>query len=140
MEASQTFISTPGHFDSERWGHHFRVPDEAAVHIAKGRDRRVVATFNGSQSHHCALMPIRGTQYFININNAARYKLGLIPGQQVQVDLQVDDSPYGMSMSVDFEEALKQEEAAAKLFHALSAGKQRALIYYADNVKSCEIK
>lgn len=127
-------------FDSDLWGHHFPVPDEVSDLFVKTTGRRVVATLNGTHRYHCALMPVKGGGYFINVNKATRDKLGIAVGQPVEILLEPDESTYGMPMSAEFEEVLRQDALSAALFHALTPGKQRSLIYYADNVKSPDIK
>lgn len=78
--------------------------------------------------------------YFINVNNERRKKLGLLLGELVEVHLEKDRSEYGMPMSDELREVFNQEEEASKIFHSLTAGKQRSLIYWTDNVKSSQIK
>ncbi len=51
-----------------------------------------------------------------------------------------DESSYGLPISEEFEEVLRQDDEASEIFHQLTPGKQRTLIYYADNVKSSQIK
>lgn len=127
-------------FDSDLWGYHLPVPAEVSDYFLNACGRRVIAELNGMHRYHCALMPLKGGGYFINVNKAARETLGIAEGHPVEVRLTPDDSPYGMPMSAEFEEVLRQDALSAKTFHALTPGRQRSLIYYADNVKSPEIK
>jgi hypothetical protein len=134
------FTSVLEKFDSDLWGFHFEVPDDIAEHYIKSTGRRVVATLMGAESYHCAIMQWSGGRHFINVNKKLRDSLGLVLGQGVHVSLEVDQSKYGLPMSEEFEEAIRQDEDASVVFHELTPGKQRTLIYYADNVKSSQIK
>lgn len=116
------------------------MPPEVSDHFIESHGRRLIAELNGTHRYHCALMPLKGGTYFINVNKAARETLGVEEGHHVAVKLEPDHSPYGMPMSAEFEEVLHQEVHSARVFHTLTPGKQRTLIHYADNVKSPEIK
>jgi hypothetical protein len=134
------FVSKLDKFDSDLWGFHLEVPDDVAEHYTKLTGRRVVATLMGAESFHCAIMHWSSGRSFININKKLRNSLGLVLGQAVHVSLEADQSKYGLPMSEEFEEALRQDDDASEVFHELTPGKQRTLIYYADNVKSSQIK
>lgn len=116
------------------------VPEEVSTHFVESHGKRVVCTINGTLTYQCALMPLSGEGYFININKANRSKLGLENGAILHIELQVDTSKYGLPMSEEFEEVLRQDELGSAYFHALTPGKQRTLIHYAGNVKSPAIK
>ncbi len=134
------FTSIIEKFDSDLWGHHMIVPNDVALLFVQSTGRRVVCTLEATVVFHCALMQLSGGRYFININKANRDKLGITVGQQVTAVLVPDESPYGIPMSEEFEEVLRQNEESSIKFHALTPGLQRSLIYFSDNVKSSHIK
>ncbi len=134
------FTTTLERFDSDLWGHHFPVSEVVGEYFIKSTGRRVVCQINGMVEMHCAIMQFAGGNYFINVNKKIRDKLGLTTGQKVELSLHPDESTYGLPISEEFEEVLRQDEVGSDLFHALTPGKQRTLIYYADNVKSIHIK
>lgn len=116
------------------------MPGEVSDLFSKTTERRVVATLDGKHRYHCALMPIIEGGFFMNVNKATRDKLKIEVGQAVIIRMGPDVSPYGMPVSSEFEEVLRQDPFSAKMFHALTPVKQRSLIYYVDNVKNPEIK
>ncbi len=134
------FVAVLQQFDSDLWGHHFMVPQEIATRLVESHGKRVICTINDTLSYQCALMPMCGGEYFININKINRSKLGIDIGSLLQIELQPDTSKYGLPMSEEFEEVLRQDEVGSAYFHALTPGKQRTLIHYAGNVKSSAIK
>jgi bifunctional DNA-binding transcriptional regulator/antitoxin component of YhaV-PrlF toxin-antitoxin module len=97
-----------------------------------GNMRRCLCTVNGTLKFHCSLMPSGRNKgaFFISINKANREKLGLEPGDGVDVELVRDDSKYGMPMPEEFREVLKQDADGKKHFHSLTPGKQRTLLWY----------
>lgn len=134
-----TFTTTLDKFDSNLWGHHIFVPDVIANQfITEGNDRRVICTLNEGTAFQCALMPKGDGGFFININKKIRDSLKLKVGMQVQATLRKDDSQYGLPMPEEFAELLAMDEEGNRLFHALTPGKQRTLLYIAGNAKSSD--
>lgn len=102
-----------------------------------GKTRRVVCSINSGEPFQCALMPWGGIFYII-VNKKRRDALGIEVGETVTVELTQDDSKYGLPMPEEFEEVLKQDPDGDRLFHALTPGKQRSLIYLISNVKDID--
>ena len=105
-----------------------------------GNIRRCTCTVNGKLKFHCSLMPSgrKKGSFFISINKANREKLGLKPGDEVDVVLVRDDSKYGMPMPAEFREVLRQDPEGKRFFEALTPGKQRTLLWYTVKFKSEE--
>lgn len=127
-------------FNTALWGHHIVVPAEFAQPFLDGNDRRVVCTLNGTESFQCALMPKGDGRFFININKKLRDKLQLHEGKQVSVKLEKDTSEYGLPMPEEFAELLAQDETGHRLFHALTPGKQRNLLYIVGSPKTSDTR
>ncbi|CAN5632521.1 hypothetical protein BH18ACI3_BH18ACI3_21130 [soil metagenome] len=115
-----------------------RFPAEMGLRFpTDGRSRRVVCTLDGKHSFQCALLPNKD-EFCIGVNKAVREKLGLEDGSVVKVKLQPDMSKYGAPMPVELKEVLKQDREGDRLFHELTAGKQRSLIYMIGTVKNID--
>lgn len=99
--------------------------------------RRVVCTMNGGEGFQCALLPW-GELFYIIVNKTKRDAIGIVAGDTVNVVLVKDESKYGLPMPEDFREVLNQDEDGDRLFHALTAGKQRSLLYLIGNVKNID--
>ena len=102
-----------------------------------GNARRVVCTLNGIVSYQCALMPKDG-KFFIVVNKKNRDQLGIIVGDTVRVELVKDESKYGLPMPEELREVLNQDAEGDRLFHALTAGKQRTMLYYIGKWKDID--
>jgi len=126
--------------DSPLWGHYISVPPPVAEVFIAGGAKRVVCTLGGIEEFQCALMPKGDGSYFINVNKKRQMKLGLKQGMSVQASLQKDESKYGLPMPEEMEEMLKIDEEGLRLFHALTPGKQRNLLYITGQPKSSEIR
>jgi hypothetical protein len=103
----------------------------------KNGSRRVVCTINGALSFQCALLPWEGN-FTIIVNKTKRDKLGIVAGDKVTVELAKDESKYGLPMPPELKEVLKQDRKGDKLFHKLTAGKQRSILYWVGQVKDID--
>ncbi len=101
------------------------------------RTRRVVCTLNGKHTYQCALLPNKD-EFCIGVSKAIREKLGLEDGSVVRVKLEHDTSKYGAPMSAELKEVLRQDRDGNRLFHKLTAGRQRSLIYMISSVKNID--
>jgi translation initiation factor IF-1 len=103
----------------------------------KNGSRRVVCTINGTETFQCALMT-HDTDFMIIVNKVKRQRLGVVAGDQVSVELKTDESKYGLPMPKEFREVLKQDKEGDRLFHALTPGKQRTVLYYIGKAKDID--
>jgi len=124
-------------FDSNVYGYHFPVPGEIVTKFVEGNDRRVICTVNDSVKFHCALMP-HGKISYILANKLLRNKLQINYGDEVTIALKKDRSDYGFPMPESFQELLDQDQEGSQIFHSLTKGKQRSLIYLVLKVKNID--
>ncbi len=120
-------------------GWHFLVVDpKIALKLpTDGKTRRVVCSVNGGEPFQCAVMPW-GEIFYIIVNKGKRDALGIGVGDTVSVELVPDESKYGLPMPEDFREVLDQDPDGDRLFHALTPGKQRGILYYLGNIKDID--
>lgn len=104
-----------------------------------GKSRRVVCTLNGNEEFQCALMP-SGGEFYIMVNKEVRTRLGIYSGNSVEVSLKLDDSKYGMAMPEELEEVMRQDTEGDRLFHALTPGKQRSLMWQVSKGKDVDLR
>ena len=115
-----------------------RFPAEIGLRFPSDvRSRRVVCTLNGKHTFQCALLPNKD-EFCIGVNKAVREKLGLEDGSVVSIRLEPDTTKYGAPISKELKEVLKQDPEGSRLFHALTAGKQRSLIYMIGGVRDID--
>jgi len=120
-------------------GWHFLIIDGKIAKRLKfeGKLRRVVCSINGSEGFQCALMPW-GERFYIIVNKQKRDALGIVAGDTVNVELVKDESKYGLPMPDELREVLSQDPEGNNLFHGLTAGKQRSMLYYIGKIKDID--
>ena len=102
-----------------------------------GKSRRVVCTLNGKETIQCALMP-GGERFVILVNKRVRNSLGIVAGDTLKLSIVADESKYGLPMPEEFAEVLAQDPVGDRLFHALTPGKQRSLIFAVTSGKDVD--
>ncbi len=135
-----TFQSVLEKVDSDLWQFFFRVDREMAERFIPGENRRVICTVNGKVRYHAALLHDGNSGFIILLNQSRRKQLHLQTGDRLEVQLEKDTSDYGMPMCEELREVLGQDPDADTLFHRLTPGKQRTLIYWTGNVKNPDIR
>lgn len=114
--------------DSKPPWHILRFPKtKVAAFAFKGNLRRVVCTLNRTETFNCSLFPAKD-DYFITLSKKLRDGLGLKIGDLVTVELEKDESKFGMPMPEEFAEVLRQDPEGDRLFNELSPGNQRLML------------
>lgn len=127
-------------FNTKLWSYHIKVPKLVASHFQENGIKRVVAELNKTLSFQCAIMPAGEGVFFINVNKKIRDQLKLKEGSMVQVSLREDKSEYGLPFPEELKEILKQDPEGNTLFHKLTPGKQRNMIYVVSQVKNTDLR
>ncbi len=131
----KSFTSRLDRFDSDLWHFHLMIPQNISDYFNNQKIKRLKCTLDGHETFQCALMPKGGNEYFININKERRKKLNIMVGDKVEVELEEDTSKYGLPMPEELSELLKMDDEGSRLFHALTPGKQRNLLFIAGKPK-----
>ena len=132
------FTSALERSENKLWGAHFAVPANVVKSLSKAKERRVVCRLNGETTYQCALLPHGGGTFVVTVNKKIRDGLSLRFGDQLGVELTPDDSAYGLPMPEEFSELLRQDKEGSKVFHALTRGKQRVLLYIIGKPKDAD--
>jgi hypothetical protein len=124
--------------DSGSGWHFILVEEKIAKRLAfTDKFRRVICSINKGEPFQCALMPW-GDKYFIIVNKTKRDAVGIVEGDVVSVVLERDESRYGLPMPEELREVMNQDPEGDKLFHALTAGKQRSMLYFIGQIKDID--
>ncbi len=134
------FKTTLEKFEGNLWGYHISVPNDIVEKILVGKNRRIVLRINDSKEIYCAFMPDGNAGWFINVNKEVRKEVGLVIGQEVKAEIRKDESKYGLPMPEELLELLQIDDEGNKLFHNLTPGKQRSLLFIIGKPKNSDTR
>lgn len=140
MTKNLTFTAVLESGDTALYQTHIEIPAKVAAKVTSPTNKRVVCTLNHDHTFQAGIMPLGQGRLMIMINAVMRKKMKLKVGDEIIVTLQKDESEYGLPLPVEFEELLKQDEVGNELFHKLTAGKQRTLLYIIGKPKSPDLR
>jgi Bacteriocin-protection, YdeI or OmpD-Associated len=105
-------------------GMHCIMLSEAVVKsITKGDNKRAICKINNSLTFHCAIMPRKSGGHFIVI------------GSKI---FEIDNTTYQFEMPEELKVVLEMDTEANRIFHTLTEGNQRGLMYLVTLVKSSD--
>jgi hypothetical protein len=130
-----SFIAPLEEFGGRLWGMHIKVPEAISSEILSYSHRRFKFKINQTETLRGALMPSK-TGYFILLNRKTVNKLRLQLNEGVLLNIQPDESEYGMDMPSELIEMFLQDTKAKSYFDQLTPGKQRNLIYLVSSVQN----
>lgn len=113
------------------------VPTTISAAFIKAGHKRVVCTINDHE-FHVALMPRKEGGHIITLGASKMKILKLKAGAVINATLEPDTSDYQFEMPEEFAEVLQSDADASKIFHSLTQGNQRSLIYLVSQVKSAD--
>lgn len=134
------FKTTVGRLKNNVYYDHIHITAAVFNKLTKDGNKRVLCTVNDNEYFHAGLMPRGDGDYFIILNKKRMKAFGLSIGDTVNVNLEKDNSKYGMRIPSEFEEVLSTDEEGAEWFEKLTDGKKRNLIHLVSIVKSSDIK
>ncbi|MEZ4854357.1 DUF1905 domain-containing protein [Flavobacterium sp.] len=102
-------------------------------------DKRIKCTLNNSLTVSRAMSP-KGDFHYILLNKEVLKKCKLEIGDEVSVIIKPDESKYGMEITEEMEEVLYSDPEGSKIFHQLTPGTQRTLIYIINKIKSSQLR
>jgi hypothetical protein len=109
------------------------VPEELVEAMGGGKRPRVTITINGhSWTSRVAIM--RGRN-LIGLSNANRKAAGVVTGDRVEVELELDPEPRVVVEPADFATALDAEPLARSAFDALTDSQKSQHLRLIDNAK-----
>jgi hypothetical protein len=120
--------------------HYIMLDAKLVTKLTKDNNKRVICTINKTEKLHCAIMPKKDGGHFVMISSSICKKLKLKVGTEIEASFVIDKTEYQFDMPEELKEVLDTDEEANKIFHTLTAGNQRGLIYLLSLIKSSDKK
>jgi Bacteriocin-protection, YdeI or OmpD-Associated/Domain of unknown function (DUF1905) len=109
------------------------VPPEVVDTLGGGKRPPVTITINGhSWKSRVAIM--RG-RYLLGLSNANRQAAGVLTGEEVEVEVEIDAEPRVVVEPADFAEALDADPVARTAYDRLSYGRKREHVLAIESAK-----
>jgi hypothetical protein len=96
----------------------FTVPDEVVAALGAGKRPPVVVTINGYTYRNT--VAVYGGVYMLGVSAQHREGAGVVAGEELDVELELDTAPREVSVPADLAAALEAEPAARATFEGLS--------------------
>ncbi|WP_198661693.1 YdeI/OmpD-associated family protein [Lewinella sp. IMCC34183] len=115
----------------------FLIPRTAVAELLEREHNatRIICRINGAGEVHGGLMNDGRGDFFLTVSKEVRKQFGLDVGDQVTLELRPDDSDYGMAVPAEVTELWDLDPEARAVFHQLTPGHQRNLLYQIDKLK-----
>lgn len=120
---------------------HIVIPYDLLIQTKKNTHKspyqqRFYISINGCEPWQAGTVALGDDSAYITVKSALLKQMALQVGDFVQVQLKSDDSEYGMPVSEELLELLRQDPEAEARFLDLSMAMKRYIIYYVNQVKS----
>lgn len=106
---------------------------------ALGSRRPKVKVTLGDYSYRSSVAS-RGGIYLLGVSTEVRTATGVKPGDELEIDLELDTDPREVAVPADLAEALLCSPVASTAFTALSYSNQRRLVMAIDSAKTAETR
>jgi hypothetical protein len=114
------------------------VPPEVVEGLGGGRRAKVAVTLNGYR--YRTSLAVMGGRVLVSVSAEVRAAAGVAAGDQLDVDLALDDEPRVVEVPEDLGAALAAAPGATEAFAALSPSGQRRHVQAVESAKAAETR
>ena len=115
-----------------------RVPTEVVEALGRSKRPAVRATING-HSYRSSVASMGGV-FMLPVSAEQRSAAGVAAGDELEVELELDDEPREVTVPADFGRALDGNEDARRLFDAMSYSNRLRHLLSIDGAKTDETR
>ena len=115
-----------------------RVPDEVVAGLGPRKRQPVVVTING-HTYRSTVASYNGA-FMLPLSAENREAAGVVAGDDVEVDIEVDNAPREVTVPADLAEALAAEPKAAEFFDGMSYTNRNAIVVSVEGAKAAETR
>jgi uncharacterized protein DUF1905/bacteriocin resistance YdeI/OmpD-like protein len=114
------------------------VPEKVVLGLGSTKRPLVKVTING-YTYRSAIAPMGGT-YMLGVSNDVRAHTGVVPGQMIDVEVELDTEKREVAVPPELAKALAKDATAKKYFEGLSYSRKIALTGPIANGKTPETR
>ena len=114
------------------------VQAEVVAALRSSRKPAVRATINGFT--YRTSVAVLGGEFILGVPPEFRAGAGVAPGEEVEIDLELDTAPREVALPEDFAAELARDSVAQRTFDALSYSNKRRLVIPISDAKAPETR
>ncbi|MEV6410058.1 YdeI/OmpD-associated family protein [Kribbella sp. NPDC051718] len=114
------------------------VPAEVIEALGRGKKPPVVITLNGYTYRNT--VAVMGGRYMVALSVKHREAAGVVGGEELEVDIVLDDQPREVEVPADFAEALAADPKARAFFDTLSYSQRSWVVLGIEEAKKPETR
>jgi hypothetical protein len=115
-----------------------RIPPQVLAELGGGKRPPVRVTINGYT--YRSTVATMGGEFMVGVSAENRTGAGVRAGEEVDVDIQVDDEPRRVAVPADFSEALERDATARRFFEGLSYSQKLWFVSGIEGAKKAETR
>ena len=123
----------PAHVEPPEPMRGLEVPQQVVEALGAGKRPTVTITING-HSWRSRVAIMRG-RYLLGLSNANRQAAGVVTGDEVEADVELDTEPRVVAEPADFARALDADPVARAAYDRLSSSRKRQHVLAIDRAK-----
>ena len=115
-----------------------RVPDDVVAGLGAGKRPAVRVTIRGHT--YRSTVASMGGAFMVGVSAENRATTGVVGGDEVDVDIELDTAPREVTVPADFAKALKRDAAAKRTFDGLSYSNKQWHVSSIEGAKTAETR
>src|SRR5581483_1893337 len=115
-----------------------QVPDDVVAALGKGKRPPVKVTLNGYT--YRSSVAVMGGKNLVGVSAAIRKETGIAGGEELDVEIELDEEPRVVEVPADFQAALDADPEARAFFDKQNYSIRRRLVMAIEAVKSAETR
>ena len=114
------------------------VPVEVVASLGPSKKPPVRVTINGYT--YRSTVASRGDRFLVGVSAENRDRTGVVAGDRVDVDIELDTEPRSVTVPADLVRALRREPEAKRFFDGLSYSKKQWFVLSIEGAKTAETR
>jgi hypothetical protein len=115
-----------------------QVPPEVVASLGSSKRPSVRVTING-YAYRSTVAPMGGA-FMLPVSAEVRERAGVVAGDEVDVDVELDTAPREVTVPPDFAEALDRDADAKRVFDGLSYSNKQRFVLSVEGAKTAETR
>lgn len=115
-----------------------RVPAEVVEGLASGKRPPVCVTING-YTYRSTVAPMGG-EFLLPVSAEHREQAGIVAGDEVEVEVELDTAPREVAVPSDLRDALEHDTGARQRFEGLSKSAKQRIVLSIEGAKTAETR